>query len=139
MPQFMQSQPMFQREMQKAEAKASMSGQRPQTEAIKTALHMQDLERKNQFGQLSRAKKRHKMSMKGQKFDLKQQNKSLKEREKQLPWQIGIGVGTSLLSALEGRRRAQLIAQRDALKEARWNDMMSRFGGTKRLPNIPGQ
>jgi hypothetical protein len=117
-------QPMYQKEMQKAQAKASMRGNRPKTEALQSRLAEMDLARKLAFGSLGLQKKRSDLSHAGRSENLKQSKKTLKKREKQLPWEIGVGAGTGLLSAFEGKRRADLIKTREKKSDAQFGQLM---------------
>lgn len=130
-------QPMYQEQMQKAHAKASMRGNRPKTEALQSRLAEMDLARKLAFGSLGLQKKRSDLSHAGRSENLKQSKKALKKRKEQLPWEIGIGAGTGLLSALEGKRRAGIVKANEKRAEQRHQDMMGSFGGTNKMPHVP--
>jgi hypothetical protein len=123
---------MYQREMQKANAKASMRGNRPKTAALQSRLAEMDLARKLMFSSLGLQKKRSDLSHAGRVEGLKQTGKRLKERETQLPWQIGIGAGTGLMSAMEGKRRADLIRSNSMKSDARFNTVMEAYKDQKR-------
>jgi hypothetical protein len=64
---------------------------------------------------------------------MKIQKGQLAQRQKQLPWQIGIGAGTALLSGLEGRRQANLTAERAARQEEMYQQTMRNQRGYEAL------
>jgi hypothetical protein len=117
-------QPMYQKAMQGANAKASMRGNRAKTSALQSRLAEMDFARKLAFSGLGLQKKRADLSHAGRVETQRVAGDRLKERKKQLPWQIGIGAGTGLMSALEGRRRANLIKANSAKADARFNQTM---------------
>lgn len=123
--------PMFQKALQKQGAKASMRGRLPRTDALLSKLMLSDMQRKQQFAQIGQAKKRADLSHRMRKFSMGQQKKRLDEEKAQLPWELGIGAGTALYSALEGRSRAQAIREAEARKEARYQSMMDSFADRK--------
>ena len=105
------SQPMFQREMQRAHSKASMRGQRPKTAALQSRLAEMDMARKLAFGEIYNTKARSDLQQAGRKADLGMRRDALAKKKAALPWQIGIGVGTGLMGAYEGKRRADMIKE----------------------------
>lgn len=120
------SQPMYQQAMQKARSKASMRGNRAKTSGLQSRLAEMDLARKMAFKSLSLQRKRADLSHAGRAENLRVASKDLKERKEQLPWQIGIGAGTSLLSGLEGRRRANLIKKQEQERQWNFDQMMNK-------------
>jgi hypothetical protein len=58
-------------------------------------------------------------------FDQKKFKKGMRQRKSNLRGQIGVGIGTGLLSAFEGRRQAQELAKTNALAQARHDETMS--------------
>jgi hypothetical protein len=120
-------QPMYQQQMQRAQAKASMRGNRPKTEALQSRLAEMDLARKLAFESLGLQKKRSDLSHAGRSENLKQSKKALKKRREQLPWELGIGSGTALLSALEGKRRAGLVKANTKKQDDRFNEIMEAY------------
>jgi len=80
-----------------------------------------DLARKAAFRDIGLTQKRSDLAHAGRMAGHKMQKKALKQRRKQLPWQIGIGAGTSILSGLEGQRRKQVIADQAAVEQQRFD------------------
>lgn len=117
--------PKWQREMLKAHSKASMGGQPMRTEALQQGLAREDIDRKNAFQSLALQKKRSDLSHKYRKFQHKMEKKELKHQKKMLPWTMALGGGTALLSALEGRSRANRINKAEAAAQTRHDEMMS--------------
>jgi hypothetical protein len=117
--------PEFQRKIQKAEAKASMLGNRPKVDAIMTKLATDDLYRKQIFDQLGMDKSakdsyhRHRTNM------LNLSKDRLKDRKKTMKWTIGTGIATGLFSALEGKRRADIGRQQFAREQEIWEELRS--------------
>ena len=137
------NQPMFQSAMLKAHSKASMRGNRPKTRGIQSRLAEMDLARKAAFRDIGLSKQRSDLTHKGRMAGLKMDKKALATRKKQLPYTIGIGAGTALLSGLEGHRRAQMIKERQALEERRYQDTQRNahtYAATQRarMLRIPG-
>jgi hypothetical protein len=114
----LESTPAFQRAMLQAQSRASMRGNRAKTGALHGRLSQQDLARKAAFGQLARQQQRYNLGDRGRSFELNLQKDALKKRKKALPLTMGIGAGTALLSAMEGRRRAGLLEEQTAKTEA---------------------
>lgn len=132
--------PDYQKRMRDLQAKYSMRGNRPSKKVIRDemkSLHLQDLERKLAFSQLSQQKQKADLSHRMRSFQLGMAKDELKERKQQLPWQMGIGIATGLYSALEGKRRANILADQEKKREDRFNDIMSNYGGTSVMPHIP--
>lgn len=115
------NQPMFQREMLRQHSKSSMQGNRTKTRGIQSRLAEMDLARKAAFRDIGLTQKRSDLAHAGRMAGHKIQKKALKQRKKQLPWQIGIGAGTAILSGLEGQRRKQVIADQAALEQERFD------------------
>lgn len=137
------NQPMFQSAMLKAHSKASMRGNRPQTRGIQSRLAEMDLARKAAFRDIGLSKKRSDLTHKGRMAGLKMDKKALADRKKQLPYTIGIGAGTAILSGLEGHRRSQMIKERQALEESRYQNTQRNARGNEalwrsRMLGIPG-
>ena len=122
----LQRQPMYQRAMQKAHAKASMRGNRAQTAGLQSRLAEMDLARKLAFKGIGLQKKRSDLAHKGRMASFDVRKKELKDRKAQLPWQIGIGAGTALLSGLEGKRQANIIKANEEAAAKRHTDIMNR-------------
>lgn len=119
------STPAYQQAMQNYLAKASMQGRRnPNTTGIESQLHGQDMDMKHSFGSLARQQQRANLSHRGRKFTHKLARRALQDRVKQLPWSIGIGAGTSLISAIEGKRRADAIKAGQARDVEMHNEQM---------------
>jgi len=98
-----------------------------------------DMARKLAFGEIYNTKARSDLQQAGRKADLGMRRDALAKKKAALPWQIGIGVGTGLMGAYEGKRRADVIKEqtrksdeRFALtqKQAKENNkaLMSRLG-----------
>jgi len=121
--------PKWQREMLKAHSKASMGGQPMRTEALQQGLAREDIDRKNQFRGLALQKKRSDLSHKYRKHQYKMEKKELSHQKKMLPWTIALGGGTALVSALEGRSRANRIGKAEAASQARHDEMMGSLRG----------
>ena len=121
----LQNQPMFQQEMLRQHSKSSMRGQRTnrvQSRGIQTRLHEMDLARKSAFANIGLSKKRSDLQHRGRMAAHKIAKGELADRQRQLPWTIGIGAGTALLSGLEGKRRADMIREQVAKNERRYQD-----------------
>lgn len=103
--------PIYQRAMQRARAKASMQGQIPQLQNLQAQLAAQDLARRRAFERLGLARLQSNLAHRGRMQGLRADETALKNRRQQLPWEIGIGAGTSLMAALEGQRRAQALRE----------------------------
>jgi len=133
---------MFQREMQKANSQASMRGQRPRTAALMSRLADMDIARKLAFGEIGLSRRRSDIAHRGRKAALGIQKDQLKQRKKQLPWTIGLGLGTAGLSAYEGNRRANMIAaqnqrQEDRYQQTRRGARTNEYALRQRLGTLP--
>lgn len=117
----LENQAMYQQAMLKQHSKSSMRGNRTKTRGIQSRLAEMDLARKAAFRDIGLTQKRSDLTHAGRMASHKMQKKALKQRKKQLPWQIGIGAGTSILSGLEGQRRKQVIADQAAVEQQRFD------------------
>jgi hypothetical protein len=141
----MESQAAWQRAMQKAHAKASMGGQPLRTEALQQGLAAEDINRKLAFERLGLDRQRSDLAHKYRKAQYRMQKKQLKQDKRMLPWQMALGGGTALVSALEGRSRANKISRADAARAKFWEDRNMQQHQTTRslrqkyLPNMVGE
>ena len=127
-------QPMFQRELLKAQSKASMRGNRANINGLLQRLATEDLTRKDQFRRLGLRKESSDLHHSGRMQMQGMQKDDLRDRKKALPWTIGIGTGTALMSALEGRRRAQLIRE-ETHKRTELRDLYKEQAKRQEIPN----
>lgn len=137
--------PEWQRAMQRAHAQASMGGQPLRTAGIQEGLANKDIQRKLDFQRLGLQKKRADLQHRGRMAQYKMDKKELKDRKKMLPWTIALGGGTALMSALEGRSRANRIQRAEEARQSRWkNADIARFKNERDwrqryLPNTIGE
>ena len=138
----LQSQAVFQREMQRANSKASMQGQRPRTQALMSRLADMDLARKLAFSEIGLTRRSADIQHRGRKAGLKASKKDLKDRKQQMRWSMGVGLGTTALSTMEGRRRANVIAAQNAKADQRYTNTQRdsktyNYGLRERLGILP--
>jgi hypothetical protein len=81
-----------------------------------------DLARKLAFKGIGLQKKRSDLAHKGRMASFNVRKGELKDRKAQLPWSIGIGAGTSLMSGLEGKRRADIVKANTLKADQRYED-----------------
>jgi len=116
--------PEFQKAMLRKRAQAIGTGQGYNTVDLTKAFASDMMQRRLQFQGIADQERRALKSIEQQdrmlNIDRKRMNiakKKLRNDQRGLPWTIGIGLGTSLLSGLEGRRRRGVIAESTAKQQ----------------------
>jgi len=118
------SNPAFQRALVKQRAKASGSGQSFNTAGLTSAFASDRMQRDLQFQSIEDRKKRALKSISNQDrmLDLDRERlgfsqKQLERSQEGLPLMVGLGLGTSLLSGFEGRRRRGAVAESNRIQQ----------------------
>lgn len=125
---FNRNDPRYQRDIQRAYAKADTTENRPITSGITAAHTKYQLGRRLQFDRLGMEDKASKARFSFAKNRLRTRGKFLGLQEDQikdeahnLDWTIGLGLGTLGFAALEGRRRSNAIKADLAERESFFN------------------
>lgn len=132
------SNPMFQRAMLKKRAQAMGSGSGYNTADITGQFAGQMEGRRLQFEDIESQKRRvlKSISQRGQLMGVDRKrvnlaNKRLQDEMDTLPLTVGLGMGTSVLAGLEGRRRSQIIAAANRRQMEWQNNIMNQIAYKK--------
>jgi len=101
--------PLFQNALLKRQARAVATGGRLNTEDISAAVAGRDARMQSAFEDIALHRKGRKQNKKQFKQKLRLQKRELRDREQELPWRIGLGLGTSALAGYMGYQNRQAL------------------------------